>query len=118
MPYIIRHFPPSVYPREMRDECPEAEADIANVIRQMGRQGPSPSGYNVKNLGQKMDGLWQLNLRVSKRQVRILYAPYDSDIVLFRIHKKSSPQEQNRAYDLARSRKRQFDRERERQGRK
>ena len=44
-------------------------------------------------------------LKVQKRQVRVLYAPYGQTIVLFRIHKKGSPQEQTRAYDLAKKRK-------------
>jgi hypothetical protein len=59
-----------------------------------------------------MAGLWQINLRAQKRQVRILYAPYDQIIVLFRIHKKGSPQEQSRAYQLAMKRKRDYDNQR------
>lgn len=52
--------------------------------------GPSPEGYQVKTL-RRMEGLWQINLKVKKRQIRILYAPYVRTIVLFRIHKKNSP---------------------------
>jgi hypothetical protein len=107
--YTLRGFPASVYPGEMQDECPEADADIAALFLQMARQGPSPAGYRIKSLGQKMRGLWQINLRTAGRQVRILDAPYGNDIVLFRIHKKSSPQEQNRAYELAIRRKRQYE---------
>lgn len=109
MAYTVRQFPASVYPGEVCNECPEAAPEIAALVGQMARQGPSPAGYQVKNLGQKMDGLWQINLKVAKRQIRILYAPYGSDIVIFRIHKKSSPQEQTRAYNLAKQRKRQYD---------
>jgi hypothetical protein len=48
-------------------------------------------------------------LKAEKRQVRLLYAPYDQTIVLFRIHKEGSPQEQSRAYELAKSRKGQYE---------
>jgi len=105
MAYDVRQWPTGVYPGEVNSECPEALATIDVMIREMRRQGPSPEGYHVKNLGKKKGGLWQINLKVEKRQVRVLYAPYGNVIVLFRIHKKGSPQEQNRAYDLAGSRK-------------
>jgi hypothetical protein len=109
----VKQWPNTVYPDEVNDECPEAKAVIAVLIRKMEDSGPSPEGYQVKNLGQKMDGLWQINLKVEKRQIRILYSPYGSVIVLFRIHKKSSPQEQTRAYELAKKRKREYETESE-----
>lgn len=109
MAYEVLQFPDSVYPREVRDECPEAEADIAILIRVMRAQGPRPEIYSFKPLGKKRGGLWQINLKIEKRQIRILYAPYGSTIVLFRIHKKSSPQEQERAYELAMRRKSEFE---------
>jgi hypothetical protein len=109
MPHDVRQWPSTVHPREPEDECPEAMEDIAVLILELGRQGPSPEGYNVKNLGKAKDGLWQINLKVEKRQVRILYAPYGSMIVLFRIHKKGSTQEQQRAYKLASARKREYE---------
>lgn len=109
MAYDVRQWPSAVYPDEMIQECPEAEEVIDALIRNMRAQGPSPSGYNVKTLGAKLGGLWQINLKVVKRQVRILYAPYSQRIVLFRIHKKGSPQEQTRAYRLAMTRKREYE---------
>ncbi len=111
MRYVIRKWPESVYPGEADAECPEAKPIIDTLILNMRRQGPSPDGYRVKNLGQRMGGLWQINLKAEKRQVRLLYAPYGQTIVLFRIHKKGSPQEQSRAYELAKSRKRQYEAE-------
>jgi hypothetical protein len=89
------------YPGEVDSECPEAGAIIDALIRNLALQGPVPAGYRVKPLGKRQQGLWQINLKVEKRQVRILYAPYGETIVLFRIHKKGSPQEQERAYGLA-----------------
>lgn len=109
MPHDVRQWPDSVYPDEVRDECPEAEQVIDTLILNLRRQGPSPEGYRVKNLGKRMGGLWQINLKVEKRQVRILYAPYGAIIVLFRIHKKGSRQEQQRAYELAQERKQQYE---------
>jgi hypothetical protein len=60
-------------------------------------------------LGKKKGGLWQINMKIvtTKRQIRILYAPYGQTIVVFHIHKKSSGQEQQRAYARAMTRKRQ-----------
>lgn len=109
MPYTVRRYPESVYPGEAQTECPEAIPEIDALIRAMQRQGPSPDGFAVKTLGKGTGGLWQINLKVEKRQIRILFAPYDSDIVWFRVHKKSSPKEQQRAYDLAVKRKREYE---------
>lgn len=111
MPYDIKRWPHTVYPGEVNDECPEALPMIDVLILRMREAGPSPPGYPFKNLGRRKKGLWQINLKViaTKRQVRVLYAPYGSTIVLFRIHKKASPQEQDRAYDLAIKRRRDYE---------
>ena len=109
MTYDTRQWPDSVYPGEVDSECPEAREVIDTMLRQFQSKGPSPDGYKVKNLGKTKGGLWQLNLKVEKRQIRILYAPYGQLIVLFRIHKKGAPQEQERAYDLAMKRKREYE---------
>lgn len=94
----------------MERECPEARELLFVLIRNLRRVGPSPAGYRVKTLGAKLGGLWQINLKIRKRQVRLLYAPYNgNNIVLFRIHRKSSPEEQERAYRLAMDRKRQYE---------
>lgn len=113
MAHTVLQWPSSVYPGEVDDECPEAKAVIDALILNLGKQGPSPEGYRVKPLGQKVGGLWQINLKVEKRQVRVLYAPYEKTIVLFRIHKKGSPQEQTRAYQLAQKRKREYEQKNE-----
>jgi hypothetical protein len=110
MVQILEQWPGGIYPGEILAECPEAEATIDVLIERMKIEGPNPHGYQVKLLGRRRGSLWQLNLKVEKRQVRILYAPYNEKIVIFRIHKKSSPQEQERAYDLAQSRKRDYER--------
>jgi hypothetical protein len=110
MGYVVAQWPPdAVYPGEVQKECPEAAEVIDLLIRGMRAQGPSPAGYRVKALGARLGGLWQVNLKIEKRQVRLLYAPYGQTIVLFRIHRKGSPQEQTRAYELARRRKRDYE---------
>jgi hypothetical protein len=107
----VRQWPDSIYPGEVDSECPEAKEVIDVLLLNFREQGPSPDGYQVKALGKKKEGLWQINLKVEKRQVRVLYAPYKQTIILFRIHKKSSPQEQNQAYELAKKRKREYEAE-------
>ncbi|HZR62865.1 MAG TPA: hypothetical protein VFA80_18120 [Xanthobacteraceae bacterium] len=109
MPYQVLQSPDSVFPGEVQKECPEAEGVVAILIQVLAAQGPSPEIYSVKTLGKEKGYLWQINLKVEKRQVRVLYAPYGQRIVLFRIHKKGSPQEQQRAYDLAMRRKKEFE---------
>lgn len=109
MPYEALQYPPGVYPGEAEAECPEAVAILLVLIRAMEAHGPSPPGYSIKNLGKNKGGLWQVNLKVKQRQVRVLYAPYGQRIVLFRIHKKSSPAEQNNAYGLAMKRKAEYE---------
>lgn len=104
MAYDLRQWPKNVYPGEFADFS-EAQPDIDVLLMELRAQGPSPAGYTVKNLGKAKNYLWQLNLRVAKRQIRVLYTPYRSVIVLFHIHKKSSPQEQQRAYEVAMARK-------------
>lgn len=113
MPHAVLIYPPTVYPGEADAECPEAKPLLDVLIRVLQQHGPSPPGYAVKNLGAQKDQLWQINLRAGGgRQVRVLYAPYKDEIVLFRIHKKSSGPEQQRAYELAIKRKRAFEAQR------
>jgi hypothetical protein len=106
MPYDLRQWPATVYPDEV-SEFPEAIAEIDVALSALRDQGPQPAGFHVKNLGKAKSHLWQLNLKAEKRQIRILYSPYKIAIVVFHIHKKSSPQEQQRAYAKAMARKSQ-----------
>jgi hypothetical protein len=106
--FELRQWPASVYPRELKP-FPEAKVDVDVALLALRREGPAPEGYTFKHLGKSKGYLWQINLKVvqSGRQVRILYAPYGRAIVVFHIHKKSSPQEQQAGYALAMSRKRE-----------
>lgn len=109
MAFWLRQWPGSVYPREA-DDLPEAKPEIDAALRALRRLGPKLEEYGAKCLGQSQDGLWQLSFKVIRKQIRILYAPYDDMIVVFRIHPKTSPQEQERAYSLACDRKKQAER--------
>src|SRR6266508_3478514 len=109
MSHRLQQWPASVYPAEA-NEFPEAMEEIDLALRNLERYGPSPEGYQIKNLGKAKGYLWQMNIRVRGRQIRILYAPYSDVIIVFRIHKKSSPQEQQQAYHLAMKRKAEAER--------
>jgi hypothetical protein len=98
-----------VYPKEAL-EFPDAKEAIDVALRDLAKYGPAPDGHAFKPLGEKKGNLWQINIRVLGRQIRILYSPYGDVIVIFRIHKKSSPQEQQREYELAMKRKREAER--------
>ena len=52
-------------------------------------------------------GINQVNIKVNKEQIRILFSVYDKNIVVWRVFKKTSPQIEHRAYELALSRKKQ-----------
>ena len=109
MPHRLKQWPASVYPKEA-NELPEAKAEIDAALRTLARFGPMREEYGAKNLGQTQDSLWQLGFKVNRKQIRLLYAPYKDVIVLFRIHPKTSPQEQERAYTLAMKRKKEAER--------
>lgn len=109
MAWWLRQWPASVYPREA-DDLPDEKPDIDAALRALSRFGPQREEYGAKCLGQGQDGLWQLGFKVNRKRIRILYAPYGDVIAIFRIHPKTSPQEQERAYALARDRKKQAER--------
>ena len=109
MAWWLRQWPGSVYPKEAND-LPDAAPEIDAALRALSRNGPKLEEYGAKCLGQSQDGLWQLGFKVNRKRIRILYAPYGDVIVVFRIHPKTSPQEQERAYTLARERKKQAER--------
>lgn len=109
MPWHLRKWPNAVYPKEA-EEIPEAKEDIDVALFRLATIGPSLEEYGAKCLGKGQDGLWQLGFKVHKKRVRILYAPYGNTIVVYRIHPKTSPQEQERAYELAKKRKKEAER--------
>lgn len=108
MLYKLYQWPASVYPGEA-DEIPDAKVDIDVALNSLKQFGPQRAEYGAKNLGKQKAYLWQINFKVNRKQIRILYAPYAEAIVVFRIHTKTSPQEQKHAYELAVKRKKHVD---------
>jgi hypothetical protein len=109
MPFRLRQWPSSVYPGEAND-LPDAKPEIDAALRALAKHGPMREEYGAKSLGQSKDGLWQLGFKVNRKQIRILYAPYKDLIAIYCIHPKTSPQEQERAYERAIKRKREAER--------
>ena len=106
--YTLKKWPNNVYPGEI-DVTWNAAVTIDVFLNEVMSQGPAPLGYKTKHHGKAMRSIWQLNLKVKGRQIRVLYAQYDKVIVLLHIHKKSSPQEQQAGYALAIARKKETD---------
>ncbi len=109
MRYKLAQWPRNVYQKEVK-EIAHARIAIDVALSSLTKYGPSPEGYNFMPLGKAKNGLWQLNVRIPNGQVRILYCPYGDVIVVFRIHKKSSSQEQEKAYAVAIQRKKEYER--------
>jgi hypothetical protein len=109
MAYTLHQWPfDTVFPGEA-EQFPDATPTITVLMTRFQADGPRPLGYAFKPLGKEQDGLWQINLKVNRRQIRVLYAPYGQIITLFHIHKKASRHDQTAGYALARSRKRQYE---------
>lgn len=106
--YVLKKWPDRVYPGEI-DSAWNADAKIDVFLNEMKKYGPAPEGYATKHHNKSKRYIWQSNLKVDGRQIRILYAQYNKVIVLLHIHKKSSPQEQERGYAVAISRKKEAD---------
>ncbi len=108
--YELNQWPESVYlDAEKGFMVAAIQAKVDLFLDSVRKEGPSPEAFSCKNLGKKLGGLWQANLKVNRLQIRVLYAPYRRKIVVFLIHKKTSKQEQERAYKLAMKRKAEVD---------
>jgi len=106
--YILKQWPAKVYEKEI-DPVWRAQETIDVLLLKMKKEGPAPSGYKSRHHGKGLSGIWQINLKVEKRQIRVLYAQYGLYLVILHIHKKSSPQEQAAGYALAVARKKTVD---------
>lgn len=106
--YVLKQWPTKVYEKEI-DPVWRAQAVIDVLLSKMRSDGPNPPGYKSKHHGKQFAYIWQINLKVDQRQIRILYAQYGLYIVILHIHKKSSPQEQTAGYAAAVARKKTVD---------
>lgn len=110
MAYDLKCWPDSVSRKEINDLPTGARAEVKVALRELQRFGPSPPARTVKNLGKAKDGLWQLNLKVNREQIRLLYFPWGGRIiVVLSVFKKTSKLQQ-REYETAMQRKKEAER--------
>jgi phage-related protein len=105
MPYTISQWSDSVQRKEIEGLPLDASNAVLVMLRTMRRDGPKPSGYKIKPLAKRLHGLSQANLKVNKEQIRVLFSVYGQRIVVLHVFKKTSPQAEQRAYQLALDRK-------------
>src|SRR5438132_9811885 len=105
MPYTIHCWPPGVQRDEIEALPVGAQAAIAVMFREMRRRGPRPEEYRVKPLSRQLRGLNQVNLKINREQIRLLFSVYATRIVIFHVFRKTSPQVEQRGYDKALARK-------------
>ena len=106
MSYRVSCFPERVDAKEIDALETGLRREAKAAIRDLARSGPAPPGRTVKKLGKQLGYLWQMNLKVNREQLRILYFPHgQNEIVLVSVFTKGSPQEQQRAYETAVRRK-------------
>ena len=105
MPYTIHCWPPTVQKDEIEGLPLEAQAAIAVMFREMRRRGARPEEYNIKPLAKRLRGLNQVNMKVNREQIRLLFSVYGTRIVVLHAFKKTSPQIEQRGYDKALARK-------------
>jgi phage-related protein len=110
MEYEIKQWPSSVERSEIRALPLEAESAVLVMLKEMAKRGPMPEEYGIKPLKKHLHGLRQANLKVNREQIRVLFSVYGSQIVVFHVFKKTSPQIETRGYQKALERKKQAER--------
>jgi phage-related protein len=107
MGYDIRQWPGSVGKSEIGALPADSESAVLVMLREMTKRGPMPEEYDIKPLKRHLHGIKQANLRVKNEQIRVLFSVYGSQIVVFHVFKKTSPQVETRGYEKALKRKKQ-----------
>lgn len=108
MPYALKCWPESVYRKEVLDLPADIRAPVVEALRRLRTEGVRPVGYSCKPLGRSLRGIWQMNFKTERNeQMRLLYFAEGQEIVLLTVFKKTSEQEEQRAYELAKKRKRE-----------
>jgi phage-related protein len=105
MGYAIKQWPASVGKSEIGALPTDAESAVLAMLREMRNRGPMPEEYNIKPLKGHLHGLKQANLKVNREQIRVLFSVYGTQIVVFHVFKKTSPQVETRGYEKALARK-------------
>ena len=106
--FVLKQWSDRVREKEV-DPVWRADAAIDVLLNRMRSEGPKPLGYKWNHHGKKLSYIWQINLKVEQRQIRVLFANYGLYIVILHIHKKSSTQEQAAGYVTAIRRKKAVD---------
>ena len=105
MPYELKQWPSSIQ-NEVEELPTEAKASVLVMLRGMSQRGPWLPEYKIKPLPRHLHGLNQVNLRNKKEQIRVLFFVSGNMVVIVRVFKKTSPQEEQQAYKLAAARMR------------
>lgn len=79
------------------------------MLRAMRSNGPMPEEYSVKPLRAHLHGIKQVNLKIKREQIRVLFMTAGQQIVVLHVFKKTSPQVETRGYEKALDRKAQVD---------
>jgi len=101
MPYTIHQWPGSLQKDEIDALPVDASEAVLVMLREMRARGPFLEEYKIKALPKKLHGLRQANLKINKEQIRVLFAVFDSKIVVLHAFKKTSPQVEQRGYRKA-----------------
>src|SRR5688500_3359629 len=105
MSYVISQWPDSVQQKEIGGLSTDAAAAVMVMLRTMRKEGPWPRAYKIKPLKKRLHGINQVNLKINKEQIRVLYSVSSAQIVLLHVFHKTSAQLEQRGYDLALKRK-------------
>lgn len=105
MRYTIRQWPGSVQKKEIQALPLDAETAVMVMLQEMMKRGPILDEYHTKRLSKNLHGLLQVNLKINREQIRVLYFVEGAQIVVVHVFKKTSPQVEQRGYALALERK-------------
>lgn len=89
MPYSIHQWPPSVQKDEIDALPTAASVAIMVMFREMRSRGHRPGEYKIKPLAKKLRGLNQVNMKINREQIRVLFSVYGNRIVVFHVFKSS-----------------------------
>ena len=101
MAYTILQWPASVQRKEINELPEDAAVAILVWLRAMARNGPILEEYKTKRLSDHLHGLIQLNMKINKEQIRVLYFVRSTQIVIVHAFKKTSPQIETKGYEVA-----------------
>jgi len=105
MAFTIHQWPANIQRKEIEGLPSQAATAVLVMLRAMSTAGPQPEEYATKQLGKRLRGLIQANMRINKEQIRVLYAVFGNKIFVLHVFKKTSQQIEDRGYERAIGRK-------------